>query len=192
MDVAPIVLFVYNRPEHTRKSLESLRINHLAAESDLIIYSDEAKDERAVGKVKEVREIVHTLTGFKSITVIERKTNMGLAKSIIDGVTAVVNKYGRIIVLEDDHVTSPYFLTYMNEGLEVYRDNTDVISIHGYMYPVDKTLPETFFLKGADCWGWATWKRGWDLFEPDGNLLLQELKSRSLLNAFDFDGTYPY
>lgn len=192
MQVAPIVLFVYNRPEHTRKVLESLRANYLASESDLIIYSDGPKDERAAGKVQEVRAVIAAVSGFKSVSVVERPANMGLAKSIIDGVTAVVNKYGSIIVMEDDHVTSPYFLTYMNRGLEVYKDDPAVISIHGYMYPVDKALPETFFLKGADCWGWATWKRGWELFEPDGSLLLQELKNRSLLDAFDFDGSYPY
>ena len=89
-------------------------------------------------------------------------------------------------------VTSPYFLKFMNEALEFYRDEEKVISVHGYMYPVKAKLPETFFLKGADCWGWATWKRGWDLFEPDGKKLLEEIRRRNLQKDFDLGGTYPY
>jgi hypothetical protein len=95
-------------------------------------------------------------------------------------------------VLEDDMVTSPWFLRYMNDALECYKDEEQVISIHGYIYPVKAKLPETFFLKGADCWGWATWKRGWDLFEPDGQKLLSELRARDLTYQFDFDGAYGY
>ncbi|MGB4775168.1 MAG: glycosyltransferase family 2 protein, partial [Daejeonella sp.] len=107
-------------------------------------------------------------------------------------VTEIVNKYERIIVLEDDLVTSPYFLQYMNDGLNVYKDCEEVISIHGYIYPVSVELPETFFIKGADCWGWATWKRGWDLFEPNGEKLLNEIIKRGLTYQFDFNGSYPY
>ena len=98
----------------------------------------------------------------------------------------------KVIVLEDDLVTSPHFLQYMNDGLGIYERDDRVISIHGYSYPVHGKLPETFFLRGADCLGWATWKRGWDLFEDDGQRLLNELERRNLTRSFDFDGSYPY
>jgi GT2 family glycosyltransferase len=114
---APIALFVYNRPWHTRQTVEALKKNELASESELFIYSDAPKNGKAKEKVKEVREYIKTIDGFKKVTIIERENNWGLADSIIDGVTKIVNEYGKIIVLEDDLVTSPYFLKFMNEAL---------------------------------------------------------------------------
>lgn len=189
---APIALFVYNRPGHARRTIDALKQNKLAQESDLVIFSDATKLEDQVEKVREVRQYIRQVDGFKSVTIVERKTNFGLAKSIIDGVAAIVNKHGRIIVLEDDIVTSPYFLTYMNEALEKYAEDDRAISIHGYVYPVKEPLPEAFFLPGADCWGWATWQRGWKLFNSDGQYLLDELRHRKLTSAFDYNGAYPY
>ena len=93
---------------------------------------------------------------------------------------------------EDDLVTSPFFLNYINSALDTYRDDEQVISVHGYTYPVKSVLPETFFLRGADCWGWGTWKRGWDLFEPDGRKLKEELLRRGLTRQFDLDGATDY
>lgn len=190
--LAPIALFTYNRPEHTRRTVEALAENELAAESDLIIFSDGPKDDAGAVRVKAVRDYLHTVSGFKSVVINEKERNRGLANSIIDGVTEVVNKYGKIIVLEDDMVTSPYFLRYMNDALELYKDEEQVISIHGYMYPVKEQLPETFFLCDTGCWGWATWKRGWDLFEPDGNKLLTEYETREQKRRFDFDNSFPF
>jgi hypothetical protein len=184
--------FAYKRPWHTRQTVEALQKNELAADSDLFIYSDAPKDEDAALGVREVRECIRAVNGFRSIRIIERKQNHGLARSIISGVSEVVAQFGRIIVLEDDMVTSPWFLRYMNDALEFYRDEERVISIHGYCYPVRAKLPETFFLRGADCWGWATWQRGWELFEPDGKKLLDELRERGLTHKFDFDGAYGY
>ena len=115
-----------------------------------------------------------------------------MANSIIIGVTEVCQRHGRVIVLEDDLVTSRYFLRYMNEALDLYEDQPHVISIHGYVYPGREPLPETFLLKGADCWGWATWRRGWDLFRPNGAALLEELERTDLIHEFDFDGAFPY
>lgn len=192
MSCAPVTLFVYNRPEHTRRAVEALRANILANESDLIVYSDAPKSNMQAQKVREVREYIRQVDGFKSVSIIEQEKNLGLARSIIDGVTTVVNNYGRIIVLEDDMVTSPYFLTYMNEALGKYADDDRVVSIHGYVYPVGVSLPNAFFLPGADCWGWATWRRGWACFNADGQYLLDELKRRQLVNSFDFNGTFPF
>jgi Glycosyl transferase family 2 len=192
MNYTPITLFVYNRPWHTQQTIEALQRNDFASDSDLIIYADAAKNEEAAQGVREVREYIHTVDGFCTVTIIERDVNLGLAQSIISGVTEVVNRFGRIIVLEDDLVTSPYFLRYMNDALELYTDDKTVASIHGYLYPINKMLPEPFFIRGADCWGWGTWQRAWAHFEPDGKKLLKELHSRRLTEQFDFGGTYPY
>jgi len=192
MPLAPIALFVYNRLEHTKKTISALQKNELANDSDLIIFSDAAKNEAGSLAVKNLRDYLKTVAGFKSLKIIERSDNFGLAKSIIGGVTEVVNQYGKIIVLEDDLVTSPYFLLYMNEALDLYEKEDRVVSIHSYIYPIKEKLPETFFLKGADCWGWATWKRGWDLFEADGQKLLDELISKKLIKLFNWNGAYPY
>lgn len=193
MNLAPIALFVYNRPWHTQQTIEALKKNILAPESDLIIFSDGPKDStESRESVFKLREYLKTISGFKSVKIVAREENYGLAKSIINGVTEVVNEYSRIIVLEDDMITSKYFLQYMNEALNLYEYEDKVISVHAYIYPVKKLLPETYFLRGADCWGWATWKRGWDLFESDGKKLLKELVDRKLIKKFDFNGSYPY
>jgi hypothetical protein len=190
--LAPITLFVYNRLNHTRQTVEALLRNELAAESEFFVFSDGPRSETDREKVLAVRSYLKTINSFKKVAVIERDKNFGLAESIIAGVTEIVNRYGRIIVLEDDMVTSPYFLKYMNDALEIYKDEEKVISIHGYIYPVRDKLPETFFLRGADCWGWATWKRGWDLFDPDGRKLLEQLQKRNLTRTFDFESAYGY
>ena len=191
MKYSPVILFTYNRPSHTIQTIDALLKNDEAAESDLIIFSDAPKDGASREKVKKVRLYLETISGFKSIRIVKREDNLGLAQSVISGVGEVVNEYGSCIVLEDDLVTSPYFLKYMNDALDTYKQDDRVISIHGYCYPVGN-LPETFFLKGADCWGWATWKRGWALFQEDGKKLLSELEQENLLNRFDFFGAYDY
>lgn len=188
---APIVLFVYNRPEHTRLTVEALQKNTLAKDSELFIYSDAAKSKNDEIKVEEVREYIKKISGFKQVVIIERERNFGLANSIIDGVTKIVNEYGKIIVLEDDLVTSPCFLNFMNKGLELYKDDPKVASIHGYVYPIDN-LPETFFIKGADCWGWATWSDKWSVFEPSGQKLLDKIRKLKLEKEMDFNGSYGY
>lgn len=189
---SPIALFAYNRLWHTQLTITSLLNNALAEQSDLIVFSDGPKTKADLDSVLGVRAYLHSIDGFKSIRIIESDVNKGLANSIIDGVNLVLQGSETIIVLEDDMVTSPYFLAYMNEGLSLYKNDEDVISIHGYVYPVNEDLPDSFFLRGADCWGWATWRRGWAQFEKDGAKLLKELEDRSLTKTFDFDGSYPY
>jgi len=192
MQLSPIALFVYNRLEHTLKTVEALKKNKLAQASELIIFSDGFKNEADKIKVDEIRKYLKSINGFKTVKIVEKDKNYGLAKSIIAGVTEIVNEYKKIIVLEDDLLTSPYFLKYMNEALDFYKDSQTVISVSGYAYPVKTKLPETYFLKGADCWGWATWKRGWNLFESDGKKLLEEIINKKLNKEFDYGGSYSY
>lgn len=192
MPCAPIALFVYNRPTHTRKTVEALLRNTQAAESQLFIFSDGPKNAKAEEGVRMVRDYIQTIQGFKQVTLKLQSENRGLANSIIAGVTELLQVHDMVIVLEDDLVTGRYFLQFMNDALEYYKQEERVVSVHGYVYPVRGALPETFFLKGADCWGWATWKRGWDTFRADGKELLAELESKKLTQAFDFGGVYPY
>jgi len=192
MVLSPIALFVYNRPGHTKQTVDALSRNLLAAESDLYIFSDGVKKESSDSRVLEVREYITSISGFKSVNRIERPSNIGLSANIISGINQLIDTHGKVIVLEDDLVTSPFFLKYMNDGLSIYENEHQVISIHGYVYPVRTELPEIFFLRGADCWGWATWKRGWDLFEPDSKILLQQILETNQSDTFDFDGSYPY
>lgn len=190
--LSPITLFTYARPDHTRRTVEALLQNHQAGSHDLIVFSDAARTPEKQSAVNEVRAYLATITGFRSVTIQHRPHNFGLAKSIIEGVTQVLSDHEHIIVLEDDMVTSPHFLSYMNEALDKYVNDERVISLHGYVYPVKEELPEAFFLPGADCWGWATWRRGWYYFNPNGQALLDELKRGDLIEAFDFHGAYGY
>lgn len=192
MTTAPIALFTYARPTHTARTLEALLRNDLAAESDLVVFSDAARSPQQEPQVEQVRTLLAGVRGFRSVKVVARPHNLGLSRSIIGGVGDVLQDHERVIVLEDDMVTSSHFLRYMNEALDRFAGDDRVISIHGYVYPVQRPLPEAFFLRGADCWGWATWRRGWKHFDADGQALLDQLTRNKLLRAFDFNGSHPY
>ncbi len=190
--LAPILLFVYNRPDHVRRGVLSLKSNALAAESDLFVFSDAPKGEDDREAVDSVRQYIRTIDGFKSVTIVERTENWGLARSIIDGVTTTVNRYGRVIVLEDDLIVAPYFLQFMNEALETYKDCERVGHIQACDFTKDPSLPPMFLIKFTGSWGWATWQRAWQLFEPDGRKLLKELEARGLTHRFNFEGKYDF
>ena len=192
MSYAPILLFVYNRPEHTRRCIESLLKNSLASESNLFIYADGAKDSTQQEAVNEVLNYIRSIQGFKQITLMERSENWGLARNIINGVTTQVNRYGKVIVLEDDLVVAPYFLQFMNDALEVYKNEPRVGHIQACDFTQDSSLPATFLIKWTGSWGWATWNRAWKHFNPNGNELLQELEERKLTHVFDFNGKYGF
>jgi len=191
-NLAPIALFVYNRPGHTKKTVTALQKNKLAKDSKLFVFSDAPKNPAEKTEVKKVRNYLRQINGFKKITIIEQKENQGLAKSIISGVTEIVNKYGRVIVLEDDLITSPYFLQYMNEALQIYENNKQVMHISGYFFPIKNNLPATFFFNQTSCWGWSTWKRAWQYFNPDANILLKEIKKGNQIKKFNLDGYHDF
>lgn len=191
MALAPIILFTYNRPKHTRMTLEALKNNHLSNRSELYLFSDGYRNEDDREDVMKVRELIRSTEGFGKIHIREQSTNMGLAKNIIEGVSRIVSEYGKVIVLEDDLITSPYFLTFMNEALERYENEEKIAHLHGFCYPL-QNLPDAFLIKWTGSWGWGTWKRAWNFFNPDGEALLSEIISRKMSREFDFNGNYPY
>lgn len=166
-NLSPIILFVYNRPWHTEQTVEALKKNELASDSELFIFSDGPKVENDEN-VKKVREYIKTVNGFKSVKIIEREKNLGLAESVITGVTEIVNKYGRVIVLEDDLKTSKYFLKFMNESLNFFKDRKDIFSVSGYNYPASIMTPPPYYKHDIylsyrfGSWGWTTWRDRWE------------------------------
>lgn len=192
MDLAPVVIFAYNRLDHIQKTINALLNNYLSEKSEIFIYSDYARSDKDVLSILQVRKYINEIKGFRKITLIERDRNYGLSDNIIEGVTDICNKYGKVIVLEDDLITSQYFLTFMNEAIDKYIDNPMVSSIHGYVYPTKTNLPDTFFIKGSDCWGWATWSSAWNKFEKNGSKLLEQIKSKKLEKEFNFNNTFDY
>ena len=187
--LAPIALFVYNRPQHTERTIKFLQQNELAAESRLFIFSDGAKTTADEEKVAQVREFIKGVEGFKSVEIMVSKTNMGLANSVIAGVTKLTANYGQVIVFEDDLISSPYTLTYFNEALNRYREEEKVMHIGAYMYALkDENLAQSFFYRAATSWGWATWERAWQHLEPNIDTLLKQFDSAKK-HAFSIENT---
>lgn len=196
LHLAPIILFVYNRLNHTKRLVESLKQNIGYEQYDFYIYSDGPKEGLSanddVNLVDEVRAYIRSINGFASVHILEREKNIGLAANVIDGVTTLVNQYGTIIVLEDDLVLSPYFLQFMQDALDMYKDNALVGHIQACDFTGNPNLPDTFFINWTGSWGWATWARAWKQYQIDGESLLKELLRRKLTTSFDFDGHYSY
>lgn len=189
---APAVIFVYNRPSHTIKTIESLQKNSLAEDTDLIIFSDAPKRQEAITSVELVRTYIKTITGFKSITIIEQQENKGLAQSIIEGVTDVINKYGKAIIIEDDIITSEHFLVFMNTALAAYHDRKEVWHISGWNYPIDTSdLGDIFLWRTMNCWAWATWKDRWAHYEKSPKSLKLEFSKRDI-KRFNLDGSHNF
>lgn len=193
-DLAPVILFVYNRPEHTRKTIDALKKNLLAQDTELFIFSDAAKNDAERKNVEKVRKYIKTLDGFKSIAIIEREENFGLAKSILSGVTEIINQYGKIIVLEDDLITSTVFLNYMNYYLNYYKNEQKVFSITGFNYPeflldVPDGYPYSIYF-GYRCmsWSWATWINRWNKVDWEVKDYDKFIKDKKLQKHFNRGG----
>lgn len=165
LEPAPLILFAYNRPDHLRRTLDSLRQNPLAAQSRLYAFSDGPKTATDAAAVLEVREILRKTEGFAGVELEESPENQGLAQSVIRGVTRVLERHGRAVVLEDDLEFSTDFLAFMNAALDAYAHRPDVFSVSGYLYPI--ALPpgyahDVLLLPRASSWGWATWCDRWE------------------------------
>lgn len=189
---APVALFAYNRPQHLVSTLNALMDNSDSRNSDLFIFVDGPKNKNDDENVRLVKSIAKTTGGFASVSVVSRQENIGLSRSITEGVSEVLKSYNSVIVLEDDLIVSPYFLRYMNEALDLYLNDEGVASVHGYNYPIEQNDQQTFFLRGSDCWGWGTWQRAWQHFNPDGKSLLRQLRTSHMIHSFDLDGAYPF
>lgn len=191
-NLSPIALFVYNRPWHTRQTLEALSRNILADKSKLYIYADGAKEnatEEQIQKIKEVRKLLREKKWCGEVEIIERDRNLGLANSVITGVTEIVNKFGKIIVLEDDLVTSAGFLRYMNDALNLYENEEKVMHISGFSEPIGKTLPVNYFISFTSCWGWGTWEKSWKRLNTSSDFLLKNIEK---IGVFDFNLGVPH
>jgi hypothetical protein len=188
MSGAPIALFVYNRPDHAGRVLECLRAAHDIEASHLHVFCDGPRSEADEAQVAETRRVVRELAP-RGATVVERERNQGLAASIIGGVTQLCEESGRAIVIEDDLILSRNVLRYLNAALHHYRDEDAVMHVAAYMFPVARRLPEAFFYREATCWGWATWARAWQHFEPDPAVIQAHVRERKAISAFNINDT---
>ena len=197
--LAPIVLFCYKRQRHLEATLESLAGGALAAQSTLYIYADGPRKDirdrqRELAEVEAVRDFIHQprwRESFGHLELFEAETNRGLAPMVIHGVSEVIRRHGRIIVVEDDVVVGPYFLEFMNEALELYRDEAGVGSVRAHAFDLPD-VPELYFAQMNGDFAWGTWRRVWQNVSFDGALLLAELKRSRRIAAFDYDRCYPY
>jgi len=195
--LSPILVFTYNRPKHTLECLKSLSKNKLASESTLYIFSDgkkEGANDEDIQKISETRNVIKSERWCKEVIIVEQKENKGLAQSVIDGVTEVIRKYGSVIVLEDDIISGPGFLQFMNDALEKYKDEKKVFEISGFNFPIKEFEKETacFFLPIISSWGWGTWERAWNEFDPSATGY-EKLKTDGLLrHRFNLDSSYTY
>jgi GNT-I family protein len=190
---APIALFVYNRPEHTRRTLAALRDDPFARQSDLTVFADAAKRPEHEAAVAEVRSLVRAASGFRSVTIIPRDRNLGLAASISDGVGRLCAEHGRVIVLEDDLIVAPDFLGFLNAGLDRYKEDERVMQVSAYMYPGRfASDTDAVFLPIVSCWGWATWKRAWDQYDPTASGYSRLQTDKELRKRFNLGGAYDY
>ncbi|MFM2136746.1 MAG: hypothetical protein RL021_2146 [Bacteroidota bacterium] len=191
MSKAPIICFVYNRPDHTRRTLEALAACEGADDSTLYIFSDGARDDSAgadTKKVDEVRKLIRSIRWKGELIIRESATNKGLQASITEGITQVIGKHGKVIVTEDDILCGKHFLSYCNAALEKYERDEDVMHINGYMFPHRQASPDFFLSRYAMVWGWATWQRAWNRFSADASLHLQRLKDNHSEKEFDMYG----
>ena len=193
-DLAPIVIFVYNRLDHTKQTIEALARNDLANASEVFIYSDAAKTEQGAEKVEAVRQYVDSIIPdslFRSVTIFKAESNRGLANSVINGVSEIVNRFGKVIVVEDDLVTTPDFLSYMNRALDFYRDDPKIWSISGYSFKmkIPKSYNHDIFLSyRASSWGYATWADRWNTVDWELKEYQQFSKDHKMQRVFNRGG----
>ena len=191
-NLAPIAIFGYNRPDHLKRCLESLESNKESRNSDVFIFLDGPKTSSDLSKIDATRVVAKHPYKFGRIFIFEQETNLGLGKSILSGIDKVLEKYPKIIVLEDDLEVTSNFLKYMNQGLNTYEHEQKVASIHGYNYQFTNVIEEPYFIRGADCLGWATWKNRWSLLNKNSSDLYQSLLANDLVSDFNLDGVFAY
>jgi len=188
---SPVIIFTYNRLDSLTQTVNYLSKNIDKEYTDIIIFSDYWKTEKDKKNVINVRNYLHTISEFKSINIIERKENYGLAKNIIEGVTEIINQYEKVIVLEDDLVTSSNFISYMNQALDFYENNNNIFAISGYTgkLPSLKNLEKDVYLSyRPSSWGWATWKDQWANIDWDVKDFSEFITDRKKIKKFNRGG----
>lgn len=205
--LAPVILFTYNRPEHTRRTIEALAANELADRTELYVFSDAAKPpkddseaareswQKNADKVQQIRSYAANVTGFAKVTLVAREENYGLARNVIEGATEIVNRYGKVIVLEDDLVTNRYFLRFMNDGLDRYQNEKKVTGVTGYSFLDDGTdYEKESYLCGltGTSWSWATWADRWASFDKDAKGWERLVEDAAYRKRFNYDNTYNF
>ncbi len=198
--LAPIVFFAYNRPNHTRQTLESLSRANLADKSSLWIYIDGPKADASAetrAAIEEVKKVAAEKKWCKEVFIIASEINKGLFKANIEGVTKIVNQFGKIIAMEDDGVVSPGFLTYMNDALDFYENIPQVMHVGAFTRPdlqtaVDEIKDPTYFFYHTITWGWGTWKRAWDKFNPDALAVHKAVTKKGNIKKLNMDGTFEF
>lgn len=190
---APIVIFCHRRPDHLRRTLESLIRCDGFDFSPVFVYGDGPKNSEQVEAVEQTRDIARLLLGDRAEYDFREK-NVGLARSVIMGVNDVVSRFGRVIVIEDDLELAPGFLTYMNRALDQYADDELVFQISGYIFNKPELTRGTtaLFLPFISSWGWATWQRAWNFFDPDAREWLSLRRDSEIRRRFNLDNSYDY
>jgi hypothetical protein len=186
-----IAIFAFRRPDHLRQVLGSLANQSSPCALPIFLFLDGPRRATDREAVESCRAVATDVGQRLPVTVIASEVNRGLYRSLTGGISAVLADHDQVIVLEDDLVLSPYFLDYMRDGLGCYAENPHVASIHGYVPPIPRAMPETFFLRGADCWGWATWRDRWALYRHDASAMAREIRGRGLVDAFNLGGLVP-
>jgi hypothetical protein len=188
----PVVIFGFNRPEHLRICLESLVANKNSKGHKYFLFLDGPRTNKEENVAQQVKRVANLFEQKIDLEVIESKVNKGLSNSLIPGITQILHKFDSIIVVEDDLELHPDFLDFMSANLYKYKNSEMIASIQGFTYPFLQNSLECYFLKGADCWGWGTWRRSWKLLEIESSRMVKQLRSKKLIRQFDMDGAFPY
>lgn len=189
---APVVIFGYRRPRHLEKVLQALSDQDFVREALCIFYLDGPRNAGEQAEVDQVRVVARRNWGFRQVEIRASEKNQGLVRSITRGVTEVARDHGAAIVLEDDIVPRPGFLSFMNEALEKYRNSPQVMQISAYAYPVEPRPQHHSLLPLTSCWGWATWRRSWNQYGWDRQAAMADLANPDFVRKFDLGGAYPY
>jgi hypothetical protein len=192
MKPAPVAVFAYRRPKHLQKVLEALSQEPEAPDTTLVLFLDGTKSGADQRDVVSVRAVAAQAKGFRSLQIHAAEKNLGLARSITEGVSKMCRDFKQSIILEDDIVPRQGFLSFMNEALEKYRDEPRVMQISGYAYPLYPAPTAHGFLPLTSCWGWATWQRAWQKYGWDREAAISDLENPDFVRAFDLEGAYPY
>ena len=189
---APIAIFAFNRPGHLSNLFTSLLTNPEVEYSEIYLFIDGPRTNDEKKLTAETKKIGQDYSKFLNLNISQNEKNLGLSESILGGIDKVLLTHDRVIVLEDDLELSPNFLRFINRGLEVHKSDLSVASIQGFSMIELKSSETSYFLRGADCWGWATWSNRWESLVRDPRILLEQIRNKKLTRDFDLKGAYPY